>query len=357
MSAPTRVFAAAWGAVTPVGASAKESALAFRASVNALRESAIPDATGAAITMGLLPTLSPELEGIPRLVALADLALMDLLQSAHALLAGRDVRLALVLDPAPAPDWDAARPIGDALAARLMALGLFTRTPSVYASGSTGLVEALRSAAASGGLSGHGDGGTDALTIVVAVHSDHCLRTTERLAQASRIWGEDSLDAILLGEGAAALLISTRAPRHLGVPVGVRIDLSELTREPAQPDNDESAFLAAGLTVAARAVTEAPRARGERIGWISSDASFEAFRVHELTTILTRLQERLGPPQVLEAPNQRLGHLGAAVGAFQIANAGEAFLREFAPAPECLCLLGSDAGVRAALLLGPERAG
>src|SRR5690606_32670370 len=107
MSAPTRVFAAAWGAVTPVGASAKESALAFRASVNALRESAIPDATGAAITMGLLPTLSPELEGIPRLVALADLALMDLLQSAHALLAGRDVRLALVLDPAPAPDWDA----------------------------------------------------------------------------------------------------------------------------------------------------------------------------------------------------------------------------------------------------------
>lgn len=347
MTTPTRVFAAAWGAVSAVGTTAKESALAFRASVNALRESSIPDRAGAAITMGLLPTLSPALEGVPRLVALADLALVDLLQNAHPLLAGRDVRVALVLDPAPAPDWDAARPIGDALGARLMALGIFTRAPSVYASGSTGLVEALRSAAA---------GGPDALTLVVAVHTDHCLKTTALLAKAGRIWGEDALDAILLGEGAAALLISAREPRHLGVPIGVRIDLSELTREPATPDNDESAFLAPGLTVATRAVTEAPRARGERVGWISSDVSFEAFRVHELTTIMTRLQDRLGPPQLLEMPNQRLGHLGAAVGAFQIASAGEAFAREFAPAPECLCLLGSDAGVRAALLLGAERA-
>ena len=347
MTAIARVFALAWGAVSPVGATAKESALAFRASVNALRESAIPDSAGAAITMGLLPTLAPTLEGVPRLVALADLALLDLLHTAHSLLAGRDVRLALVLDPAPAPDWDAARPIADALGARLMALGIFTRAPSVYASGSIGLVEALRSAAGSG---------PDALTIVVAVHSDHCLKTTSLLASAGRIWGEDSLDAILLGEGAGALLVSAREPRHLGVPIGVRVDLSELTREPATPDNDESAFVAAGLTVATRAITEAPRARGERVGWISSDVSFEAFRVHELTTILTRLQDRLGPPQVLETPNQRLGHLGAAVGAFQIAAAGEAFAREFAPAAECLCLLGTDAGVRAALLLGAERA-
>lgn len=349
MSGVARTFVAAWGAVSPVGIGAKEGSFCFRAAVNALRESSIPHATGAAITMGLLPTLSPFLEGIPRLLALADLALTDLLRTAQPLLVGRDVRLVLVLDPPPTADWDAARPMGDALNSRLVAAGVHTRHPTVHTSGSCGLVEALRGVASGGS--------TEALTIIVAAHTDHCLKTTAMLAQTGRIWGEDCLDAILLGEGAVALLVSSREPRHLGVPVGVRVDASELAGEPARPDNDESAFVAAGLTVAARAVTDAHRAHGARIGWISSDISFEVFRVNELTTIMTRLQDRLGPPQQLDTPNQRLGHQGAAFAALQIAYAGEAFARDYAPAPECLCLLGTDAGVRAALLLGAERAG
>jgi len=348
VNAPSRTFVAGWGIVSPVGLTARESAFAFRASANALRESSIPNAKGEAITMGLVPTLSPALEGIPRLCALAEGAIIDLLQTAQPLLAGRDVRLALVLDPPPTPDWDAGRAIGDALGPRLAAAGVYTRAPQVHFGGSTGLVEALRAASMNG---------PDALTLVVAVHSDHCLKTTALLAQSERIFGDECLDAVLLGEAAVALLISAREPRHLGAPVGVRVDATELTNEPARPDNDESSFMAAGLTVAARAASEAPRARGERIGWLASDVSFEVFRMNELTTVMTRLQDRFGPPQWLDMPNQRLGHLGAAFGAFQIAYAAEAFLRDFAPAPECLCLFGTDAGVRAALLLGAERAG
>lgn len=351
MTALPRVFVAAWGAVTAVGTNAKESALGFRASVNALGESAIFNQEGEAITMGLLPTLPPWLEGIPRLAALADLALVDLLQAAQPLLVGRDVRLALVLDPSPAVGFDAARPIADVVGARLMQGGHFVRAPSLYESGNSGLCEALRNVAKGR------EHEADSLTIVIAAHSDHGLAQAAALGRAGRIWGDGSLDALLLGEGAVALLVSAREPRHLGVPVGVRVDLSELSNEPARPDNDESAFLAAGLTVAARAATEGPRAHGQKIGWISSDVSFETFRVHELTTVLSRLSDRFAEPQVLDAPNQRLGYLGAALGAFQIAYAGEAFTREFAPAPECLCLLGTDAGVRAALLLGAERAG
>jgi len=255
-----------------------------------------------------------------------------------------------VLDPNPTPGWDAARAIADVLGARLAQSGLFTRQPTVHETGSCGLSEALRLVASE---RKHGD----TLTIVCAVHSNCGLSSTAALGQAGRIWGEECLDALLLGEGAVALLVSPKEPRHLGVPVGVRVDLTELLNEPARPDNDESAFLAAGLTVAARAATDASHGRGQKIGWISSDVSYEAFRVHELSTVLTRLSDRFGEPQVLDAPNQRLGYLGAAVGAFQIAYAGEAFTREFAPAPECLCLLGTDAGVRAALLLGAERAG
>jgi len=351
MSALSRVFVAAWGAATAVGTSAKESALCFRASVNALGESAIPNQDGEAITMGLLPVLPPWLEGVPRLAALADLALVDLLRAAQPLLAGRDLHLSLVLDPAPTAEWDAARPIADVLGARLAQSGLVTRRPTLHESGTSGLVEALRLVA------NERQHGAESLTIVMAVHSDHGLKATSALAEAGRIWGEGSLDALLLGEAAVALLVSSREPRHLGVPVGVRVDLSDLANEPARPDNDESAFLAAGLTVSARAATEGPRSRGQRIGWISSDVSFEAFRVHELTTVITRLSDRFGEPQVLDAPNQRLGYLGAAVGAFQIAYAGEAFARDFAPAAECLCLLGTDSGVRAALLLAAERAG
>ena len=350
MSGAAPVFVAAWGAVTPVGLSATESAFGFRASVNGLRESAISSAQGTGITMGLVPTLSPYLTGIPRLLALADLALADLLKTAQGLLAGRNLRVAIVLDAAPQPTWDAPREVGDHVRARLGNLFGVVPQASVTTSGSAGFIEALQGAVRSG-HEGH-----ETLTIILAVHSDHCLLRTDQLAEAGRIWGEDCLDAVLLGEAAVALLVSAREPRHLGAPIGVRVELSELTREAATPENDESAFVAAGMTVAARAVTETRAARAQKIGWTSSDVSYETFRVSELSTVLTRLQQRLGPPQVLDAPNQRLGNLGAALGPFQIAYAGEAFLREFAPAPECLCLLGTDHGVRAALLLGPERA-
>jgi 3-oxoacyl-[acyl-carrier-protein] synthase-1 len=350
VSAPAVVYVAAWGAVTPVGLSAVESAFGFRASVNSLRESAIANAEGTVITMGLVPTLAPTLEGIPRLLALADLALADLLRSAQPLLSGKSLRLAVVLDPAPHASWDASREVGDHVRARLGSVLGVTLHAAVSTNGSAGFIEALH------GIARARDDGHDALTIVLAVHSDHCLKRTDQLAQLGRIWGEDCLDAVLLGEGAVALLVTAREPRHLGCPLGVRVELSELTREAACPDNDESAFLAAGMTVAARAVTESRAGRTEKIGWISSDVSYETFRVSELSTVLTRLQSRLGPPQVLDAPNQRLGSLGAALAAFQISYAGEAFARDFAPAPECLCLLGTDEGVRAAMVLGPERA-
>jgi 3-oxoacyl-[acyl-carrier-protein] synthase-1 len=187
--------------------------------------------------------------------------------------------------------------------------------------------------------------------LIVAVHTDCDPTRLNDLHRGHRIHAADNLDGLLLGEAAAALVLTSPAQlRATGRSSYLDLDTPEVLMDPARWDNDESSFKAGALTLAAKKCTDRHFQAGGRVGWVSTDVSFEMFRVHELQSVMARLQRRLGMPQVLDSPCQRIGNLGAATGVWQLAYAAEAIRRGFAPSREMLCLLGSDDGTRTALL-------
>lgn len=345
----TRVTVTHWGAFTPFGETAKRSALGFRANLHVLRESAWLDSAGEPVTMAQIPTLNPYLSDLDRLYVLVEGALRDLLTSAADVLGHLRLKVGLVVgeefgsDPTfggRAADVDVLRFGVRNLFRNLTGLDCATEVEPLGAPGLAALLARVGREFEAGSCDGY---------VVVAVHSDASPARLAQLDAQKRIHGALDTEGVLLGEGCGALLVVD--PRVRGIARGVapvEVVVSSLRRENARIDNDESAFVAAGMTVVVRELLD--QARG-RIGWISSDASFEMFRLYELQTVLVRHQSRFGLPQVLEVPNQRGGYFGAALGAIQIAHAGEAFLRGFSPAPECLALLGADAGIRAGLLV------
>jgi len=88
-----------------------------------------------------------------------------------------------------------------------------------------------------------------------------------------------------------------------------------------------------------------------RVGWMLTDLTFEMWRVYEWQAMLVRTQHVWGEPQRMDAPAQRLGHLGAAAMPLHMVLASEAWRRGYAPHPLAFSLAGSDSGERAALLM------
>jgi 3-oxoacyl-[acyl-carrier-protein] synthase-1 len=187
--------------------------------------------------------------------------------------------------------------------------------------------------------------------LICSVHTDHDPARLQFLQKHHRIHSADQLDGLLLGEGAVAWLCCA-GPRakELQVRPVARLHAPQSTNEKARFDNDESAFVAAGLTVAIRkAIANFPTS--QKVGWVASDASFEMFRMHELQAALTRSQRHLGEPQVLEMANQRIGHWGAAVALWQVVHAAECWVLGCAADTRLLCLAGSDSGARLAFFV------
>ncbi len=89
-----------------------------------------------------------------------------------------------------------------------------------------------------------------------------------------------------------------------------------------------------------------------KIGFSFGDLSFELFRVHEWQAAMTRTRELYAPPMAADSPAQRLGHMGGAALPLELVLAAESFARGYAPHPLGLCFAGSDAGERAAIVVG-----
>jgi 3-oxoacyl-[acyl-carrier-protein] synthase-1 len=336
-----------WGAITPVGLHAVDSALSHRAAAAAMREAPLVDLEGAPITMCFLPVLDPRLVGRDRALALGSRALDEALGSLGLAARGLRARLAVSVSEhlvGDAPDLEAQR-IGADLAAvasrhvAVTAIDANARGPAGPGHLLGPLCEALASGAA------------DAV-ILGGVHTDYDPARIAALDSAGRLFRPDNLDALIPGEAAAFVVLMRGDVAHrYRLRKALEIHAVATAFERARPDNDEPAFQATGLTAAIRSATAPLAQEGLRAGWLLTDLTFETFRHFELQAASTRTQRHFCEPQQVDSPAQRMGHLGAAAAPLHLAIAAEAFRRGFAPHPYALSIAGSDGGERAAVLL------
>ncbi|MFT3770302.1 MAG: beta-ketoacyl synthase N-terminal-like domain-containing protein [Minicystis sp.] len=341
------------GAVTPVGLHAVDSAFSHRASAAAMREAPLVDREGEPITMCFLPSLDPLLTGADRAFVLGRRALEEAVTALGPQASTLRVRLSVSLDEPFSERGPDGAPAAQAFAASLarsvsklipdMAVEASFRGPA----GPAYLLPPLCEALASGSI--------DA-AILGGVHTDYDPRRIAALSASDRLFRSDNIDAIIPGESAAfAVLMRADTARKLRLRSRAEIRATATAYEKARPDNDESAFQAAGLTAALRTVLAPLAADGLRAGWMLTDLTFEVFRHFELQAATVRTQKLLCEPQQVDSPAQRLGHLGAAAMPLHLVLAVEAFRRGFAPHPFAVSLAGSDAGERGAVLLSaPE---
>ncbi|AKT37025.1 hypothetical protein [Chondromyces crocatus] len=345
------------GARTPLGLDAPQTAFSVRAGMPAMREAALVDAEGEQITMCFLPTLDPRLTGAARALALAGPALAEALDGLglhpgantassanNAATPPLRARLALCLDEDVDPTqggWIASDLVRQARQRSLhVELEVSARGPA----GPGYLLPALAAALTSGQLD---------LAILGGVHTDYDPARIARLERAGRLFRPpDHLSAVLPGEGAAFVVLADPAHlRRLAWKERARLLTVATGFEEARPDNDVSAFRATGLTAAVRSALAPFTSETDRVGWILTDLGFETFRHFEHQAVLTRTQAHFGPPQHIDSPAQRLGHLGAAVVPLHLALGVEGFRRGHAPHHRLLSLSGSDGGERAAMVV------
>jgi len=338
------------GAVTPVGLSAAETAFSHRAAAAAMREAPLVDGEGEPITMCFLPNVDPRMTGAERAFTLGLRALAEALRALGPAAATLRASLAVSLDEALGERGRDGLPVRQSFAASLAreASRLMPGIGSAEGAargpaGAAFLVPPLCEALASGAIEA---------AILGGVHTDYDPRRIAALAAADRLFRPDNLDALLPGEAAAFVVLMRPdvARRHQLRP---RAELCAVAtgHEKARPDNDESAFQAAGLTAALRTALAPLGQEGLRSGWMLTDLTFEVFRHFELQAATVRTQRFYCEPQAVESPAQRLGHLGAAAMPLHLVLAAEGFFRGFAPHPVAVSIAGSDAGERGVMLI------
>lgn len=337
------------GAITPVGLHAADTALSHRAAAAAMREAPLVDRDGEPITMCFLPNLDPRLTGADRAFILGRRALEEALLALGPAASTLRARLAVCLDPSFSERGADGQPVAQAFAASL-ARGVSHLMPELAletsvrgAAGAAYLLPSLGEALAAGTI--------DA-AILGGVHTDYDPRRIAALSAADRIFRPDNLDAFIPGESAAfVVLMRPDTARRLRLRSRAEIRAVATGYEKARPDNDESAFQAAGLTAVLRTLLGPLGAEGLRAGWILTDLTFEVFRHFEMQAASVRTQRFYCEPQAVESPAQRLGHLGAAAIPLHLVLAAEGFRRGYAPHSIAVSLAGSDAGERGAVLV------
>lgn len=345
----TRAVVVSGGARTPIGLRAQPTAFLYRAAAVGMQQSALLDPDGEPATMCVLPTIDPLLTGVPRALQLAIPALDEAFELLLPLAPYLKIRLLVCVDD----HWGARQPDGSQPAAELF--GDLSRhaaklapqlSLSTSVRGPAGLGFAIEEV-----LSELESGAIDA-AVVGGVHTDYEPKRIAALAQHRRLFSPDQLDGLIPGESAAfaVLMASHKARTHRLTP-RAQVHGWATAHEKARPDNDESAFEAAGLTAAIRKVGEPLLDSGLRAGWILSDLCHETWRHYEFQAMSTRTQAIWCEPQYLDAPAQRIGYLGATAMPLHLVLASEAWRAGWAPHGVAVSFAGSDTGERAALLL------
>jgi len=349
----TRAVVVSLGATTPLARGAAPTAFLNRAAMGAMRTSPLLDNEGQPATLCFLPTLEPYSVGAARAIALGETALAEVIRPLTTAASGARVEMVICVDSfmADLDDPIGPRPAKQVAASlsRIASRHLAIEDVVTIARGEASLGKALPRA-----IDALTSGRVDTV-LLGGVHSDYSPARVKQLHAARRLFTTDNIDAVIPGEGAAFVaLMREEVARSRGLPVLLRINEVGEGVERARPDNDVSAFEAAGMTAAVVAATAPLTEAGMRAGWMLTDVGFERWRFYELSAVGTRTQSIWCEPQYADAPAQRLGALGAAAGPLHLVLAAAAHRGGFAPHARCLSLCGSDDGQRAAVLLsGP----
>lgn len=346
----SRALVIGGGARSSLGQTLVETAFLLRTGVPAIAAAPLIDPEGEQVTMAFDPTLDPYLTGEERAAALAAPALREALAPLGEAANGLVSRLLLCVD---APRSSAR---GEAAPGALLASRVHTLARELLPG--VGLEISARGAASPAfalpkALDALASREID-LLVLGGAHTDYDPEAIRALAEQGRLFTPKRLDALIPGE-AAAFVVLTRdeVARRLGLRPSARIADLGSGVDASRPDNDASAFEAAGITAAVRAATDELAAEQLRAGWALTDHTFEMRRIQEWQAMITRTHKIWGAPHHVDSPAQRLGHLGAAAMPFLMALAAEGWKRGAAPSAIALVLAGSDSGERgAALLIG-----
>lgn len=350
-SLATTLVVNAVGACTALAPTLVQSAFLARRGSFGVRETALLLPDGSPLTACSLPLLDPYLAGSARQLELLDRALADLPPDFKAQVDHLRLKVYPLLDQEHAGQLPSGQRRGDALGFEFKSRAeraLFGSQPSEPTPRDvTALPELLPQIA-----SDLSRGGVD-LAIVVAAHSDFSPERVFNLFDASRLYGDDNDDGLLLGEAAVVLALSTpQTARQRRLPQLAQLLAVHTAYDQARPDNDASAFEAIGMTFALRRALAGAGTPSGKIGWLFSDLNFERYRINEYQTILARCQDLMMLPQAHEFPSQRLGFLGCATVPLHVALAATAFKYGYAPAPYCASIAGHDDGTRSCLVMG-----
>ena len=344
----TRAVITGVGARTPIGLTAQQTAFMHRAAHVAMQQSALLDHEGEPACFAALSTLDPRTTGLDRLVQLAAPALKEAGKPLSTAKAPLNVKMVVCLD-----DFIADQSGHEASNYGLVAELSRTLGPAIKPSAVDAVVRGSASlGVAIGALIAELDRGVVDAVLIGGVHSDYDPERIKALSQAGRLFTPDRLDSLIPGESAAFALLMTEeaAARHELQPLALVHAWGEGVSA-CRPDNDESAFGSTGLVTSVRQAA-VPMTEGQlQCGWVLCDLTFETMGHHELQAMMTRTHKLWCEPQVLEAPAQRLGYLGAAAMPLSMVLAAEAWRAGFAPHERAMCCAGSDDGQRAAVLL------
>ncbi len=349
------------GAITSLGLTAPQTAFVYRTGHVGMRESALLDQAGEKITLCSVPTLDPWLAGEARLIQLALPALEEALGQLGEHAKSLRIKVYLCVDEwlaAPRSGADNVQPSPAAagqLPAQRVASALLFRARSLAHQNVT--IETRADGPGAPGL--FLEEACELLNVnaadvivILAVHSDHDPLIVSELERSGRLFSSDHLDGLIGGEAAACLLLTTpRTASKLMLTPHVALHTVGTAYERARPDNDDSAYEAAGLTVASRRALAPLTEAKLKCGWLLADATYEMREVYEWQALVTRSQRALTLPQQGDFPAHRLGHLGAAALPVLLTLIFEAYRRGAAPHPRALLYAGSDAGLRTALVV------
>ncbi|MEJ7730769.1 MAG: hypothetical protein WKG00_16320 [Polyangiaceae bacterium] len=338
------------GARTTIGLDARDTAFLYRAGSAGMTEAAILDSNDEPFTLCLLPTLDPRLTGPDRVVWLGLPALAEALAPLGAGRTALRGKLLLCMDDHLSVPYEGgmvpAGVVAGALMRRLGEIGAGDLPVEPNARGPAGAGFALAE-----GIASLQQGALDYL-VLGGVHSDYDIPRLRSLEYQERVFSPTNLDSLIPGEAAAfAVLMHPEVARRSGLPARVHVCAVETAYERARPDNDEPAFVAAGLTVIFQRLGAHLERAQAKAGWLLTDLTFEMWRLNESMAVWARSSAFVGEPNLIDSPAQRLGYLGAAVMPLHLALAAEGWRRGFAPSRAAISYAGSDPGERAGMLL------
>lgn len=345
MSVRSDIAVVGLGARVATGLDALTTAMSIRARKSFVRETRFVDSAGEPIALATLASVSEELVGRDRFVALAAPALTEALGSWRARRSPAPLSLLLA---APS-DVDPLDVRGDKLLAALAEASGVAIDPArsrVLPHGRAAGAIALEQAVAR--LSR----GEDEAIVVGGVDSYFDPDRLEALDRVRRLHAPSTENGFIPGEGAAFVVLT---PRRLSGTAGSFGGLvSVATEREPRPFGSEEPSHALGMSLAMKKVL-AP-VRSTRIGWALTDVVGERHRVDEWLFVSGRVQSSLSPDFQHDTPLMITGDVGAASATLLVALACVGWNVGAAPHELALVAVHSDDAERGALLLTSEGA-